>query len=593
MDREFSDFISTVLDRTDIVSLVSKYVKLERKGNTHWACCPFHGETQPSFTVSGPKQFFHCFGCKKSGNAITFLMEMENIEFIDALRILAEQAGLEMPKPKAGTFRATVDKKKREALYNLMRDAARHYHDNLSDPRARAFNAYLEERQITKAMITRFGLGASLDFTEMLDYLKSKGYSYELIHDAGIAEEKDGRQYDVFGKRLMYPIIDNMNQVVAFGGRTLEKDVHFAKYRNSTQTDIFDKSKVIYGVNLLKKRKAAKPIDYVIMAEGYMDVIALHKAGFDTAVASMGTALTTKQARQLKIYSDLVYISYDGDTAGQKATMRGLDILKESGLTVKVVRLPEGLDPDDVIKRGGAAAYQKLLDEAIPLTAYKIEVLKSRYDMSDPDQKAKFAIDATAVVTALDNPIEQEQYLEYISGITGFSIDAVKRQANFEAAKSQPQVPQRRETPQEPQAEEVKYDDALGFFLSSILQACDYVDFDMDVTEAMPDEFSKELYTYCRENRFQKTASYVFNRFDERYHHILNELCDYRIIPGDNRARFADVERDLYLRALNNEKQRLNKQYEAVKNTDNVRSQQIKIRIGEIIKEISCLKNRA
>lgn len=593
MDREFSDFISTVLDRTDIVSLVSKYVKLERKGNTHWACCPFHGETQPSFTVSGPKQFFHCFGCKKSGNAITFLMEMENIEFIDALRILAEQAGLEMPKPKAGTFRATVDKKKREALYNLMRDAARHYHDNLSDPRARAFNAYLEERQITKAMITRFGLGASLDFTEMLDYLKSKGYSYELIHDAGIAEEKDGRQYDVFGKRLMYPIIDNMNQVVAFGGRTLEKDVHFAKYRNSTQTDIFDKSKVIYGVNLLKKRKAAKPIDYVIMAEGYMDVIALHKAGFDTAVASMGTALTTKQARQLKIYSDLVYISYDGDTAGQKATMRGLDILKESGLTVKVVRLPEGLDPDDVIKRGGAAAYQKLLDEAIPLTAYKIEVLKSRYDMSDPDQKAKFAIDATAVVTALDNPIEQEQYLEYISGITGFSIDAVKRQANFEAAKSQPQVPQRRETPQEPQAEEVKYDDALGFFLSSILQACEYVDFDMDVTEAMPDEFSKELYTYCRENRFQKTASYVFNRFDERYHHILNELCDYRIIPGDNRARFADVERDLYLRALNNEKQRLNKQYEAVKNTDNVRSQQIKIRIGEIIKEISCLKNRA
>lgn len=594
MDREFSDFISAVLDRTDIVSLVSKYVKLDRKGNTHWACCPFHGETQPSFTVSGAKQFFHCFGCKKSGNAITFLMEMENIEFIDALRMLAEQAGLEMPKPKAGSFRATVDKKKREALYNLMRDAARHYHDNLSDPRARAFNAYLEERQITKAMITRFGLGASLDFTEMLDYLKSKGYSYELIHDAGIAEEKDGRQYDVFGKRLMYPIIDNMNQVVAFGGRTLEKDVHFAKYRNSTQTDIFDKSKVIYGVNLLKKRKAAKPIDYVIMAEGYMDVIALHKAGFDTAVASMGTALTTKQARQLKIYSDLVYISYDGDTAGQKATMRGLDILKETGLTVKVVRLPEGLDPDDVIKRGGAEAYRKLLDEAIPLTAYKIEVLKARYDLTDPDQKAKFAIEATAVVTALDNPIEQEQYLEYISAITGFSIDAVKRQAHFEAAKPQPQLPsERREQSQDSQAAAVEYDDALKFFLSSILQTCEYVDFDMDVTEAMPDEFTRRLYTYCRENRYEKSTSYVFNEFDERYAPILNELCDYRIIPGDNRARFADVERFLYRRALNDEKQRLDKQYESIKDVDRTKAQQITVRIGEIIKELIRLKNRA
>ena len=389
MDREFSDFISKVLDKTDIVSLISRYVKVDRKGNTYWACCPFHHETQPSFSISPDKQFFHCFGCKESGNAISFLMKIENIEFIDALKMLTEQAGLEMPKPKAGTYSQRVDKKEREALYNLMRDAARHYHENLSNPRAKIFNDYLKSRQITPAMVRKFGLGASLDFNEMIEYLLSKGYTYEQINKAGIAEEKDGRKYDVFGKRLIYPIIDNMNNVVAFGGRTLEKDVHFAKYRNSTQTEIFDKSKVIYGVNLLKKRKAMSPIKYVIMVEGYMDVIALHKAGFDTAVASMGTALTTKQARQLKLYSDLVYISYDGDTAGQKATMRGLDILRETGITVKVVRLPDGLDPDDVIKREGAQGYQKLLDEAIPLTAYKIDVLRAKYDLSDPDSKAQ------------------------------------------------------------------------------------------------------------------------------------------------------------------------------------------------------------
>lgn len=547
MDREFSDFISNVLDRTDIVSLISRYVKLERKGNTHWACCPFHGETQPSFAVSEDKQFFHCFGCKESGNAISFLMKIEHIEFIDALKTLAESAGLEMPK-RSGAYRSGADKKQREALYALMREAARHYHDNLSSPRAKAFNDYLAERQIPQSMIRRFGLGASLDFNEMLDFLQGKGYTYEQMHAAGIAENKDGRYYDVFGKRLIYPIIDNMNNVVAFGGRTLEKDVHFAKYRNSSQTDIFDKSKVIYGINLLKKRKAAKPIGYVIMAEGYMDVIALHKAGFDTAVASMGTALTTKQARQLKIYSDIVYISYDGDTAGQKATLRGLDILRESGLTVKVVRLPEGLDPDDVIKRGGNAAYQKLLDEAIPLTAYKIDVLKAQYNIDDPDQKAKFAIESAKFVSALDNPIEQEQYLTYISDSTGFSVDALKRQANFALSSVKPQAaPERRE---QADAAPAEYDRVLKFFLSSIIRGDDYVDYDRDVTDAMPDEITKRLYTLCRENNRNGVRSEILGELDDRENTALNEILDYKLLPNDGRETFVDAETELYRRAL-------------------------------------------
>lgn len=553
MDREFSDFISKVLDRTDIVALISRYVKVDRKGNTYWACCPFHHETQPSFSVSADKQFFHCFGCKESGNALTFLMKMENIEFIDALKMLAEQAGLEMPKPSSGGYAQKVDKKRRETLYNLMRDAARHYHDNLSDPRAKIFNDYLAERKITPAMIKRFGLGASLDFGEMLDYLAKKGYTYEQMHDVGIAESKDGRHYDVFGKRLIYPIIDNMNNVVAFGGRTLEKDAHFAKYRNSTQTEIFDKSKTIYGINLLKKRKAAAPIHYVIMAEGYMDVIALHKAGFDTAVASMGTALTARQARQLKLYSDLVYISYDGDTAGQKATLRGLDILKETGLTVKVVRLPDGLDPDDVIKRDGAAGYQRLLDAAAPLTAYKIDVLGARYDVSDPDQKAQFAIESTKVVAALENPIEQEQYFNYISQKTGFSTDALKRQAHFETSVKQSE--QKQDAP--PSAEQkVEYGDSVKFFLSSILQACDYVDFDKNVAAALPDAFSKRLYDFCREHDGYAQSDVVAEFGDE--HPVIVALAEYKPLPGDNKQRFADIEKSLYRRVLDKEISRLN-----------------------------------
>lgn len=580
MDREFSDFISNVLDRTDIVSLISRYVKLERKGNTHWACCPFHGETQPSFAVTESKQFFHCFGCKESGNAISFLMKIENIEFIDALKMLAEQAGLEMPKRSGSFNKSGADKKQREALYALMRDAARHYHENLSNPRASVFTDYLEERKIPQAMVRRFGLGASLDFTEMLDYLRSKGYSYDQIHAAGIAENKDGRQYDVFGKRLIYPIIDNMNNVVAFGGRTLEKDVHFAKYRNSAQTDIFDKSKVIYGINLLKKRKTVKPIDYVIMAEGYMDVIALHKAGFDTAVASMGTALTVKQARQLKIYSDIVYISYDGDTAGQKATMRGLDILKETGLTVKVVRLPDGLDPDDVIKRGGAQAYQKLLDEAVPLTAYKIDVLSAKYNLDDPDQKAQFAIESTKVVTALDNPVEQEQYLTYISSRTGFSVEALKRQADFARSAPKPEVRERHE--ERKTASYAEYDSTVKFFLASIAQAKDYVDYDMNVKDALPDGFAKELYDLCRNNRYSdRLTARILSEFDEDDKPILNELLDYKFLPGDGRARFAEAERELYRRTLNMERERLRSLYESSKDEITLR------KLNEIIMELA------
>ena len=194
VDREFSDFISKVLDRTDIVSVISRYVKVEQRGNTHWACCPFHHESQPSFAINGTKQFYHCFGCKKSGSAITFLMEMENIEFMDALRMLAEQAGMEIPKFSGGGGAKRVDKEAREQLYNLMRDAARHYHSNLSSPQAKVFRDYLEERKIESNMVARFGLGASIDFNEMIKYLQSKGYTYEQMHTAGIAESKDGRQ---------------------------------------------------------------------------------------------------------------------------------------------------------------------------------------------------------------------------------------------------------------------------------------------------------------------------------------------------------------------------------------------------------------
>ena len=385
-----------LLAKTDIVKVISRYVPLTRKGRTLWGCCPFHHEKEPSFAVHDDKQFYYCFGCKESGNAITFVQKMESIDYIDAVKILAAEAKMELPaydKTKAGEN--GVSREKRERLYSLMRDAAKHYHENLYGERGKLAREYLEMRKVPQKLVTRFGFGASYDREEIINYLLGKGYTRAEMKEAGLIEQKADRWYDVFFGRLMIPIINNLGEVVAFGGRLIDPGTHIPiKYRNSTNTPIFDKSRTLYAINLLKKKKQREPVNNVIITEGYMDVLALHKAGFDTAVASMGTALTYAQAKLIRNYSTNVYISYDGDSAGQTATLRGLDILRDAGLNVKVVSLPDGLDPDDLIKERGAEAYAKLLEEALPLPAFKLNYLKKRFDLNAPDGKAAYAVEA-------------------------------------------------------------------------------------------------------------------------------------------------------------------------------------------------------
>ena len=391
---DFREFIDKVLSRVDVVSVISRYLPLKRKGRTFWGCCPFHHEKEPSFAVNDEKQFYHCFGCKESGNAIGFVQKMESVEFMDALKIVAEMAKMEVPSFKRDENQTqTIDKEKKDRLLSLLRCAGKHYHENLSSPKAKEATQYINYRALDKNIVTRFGLGYSIDGEEMIKYLVSQGYTHAEIKEAGIAEIKGDRYYDVFYNRLIIPIINNFNEIVGFGGRLLNKESHIAvKYRNTSATPVFDKSKIIFGINLLKRKKQKENIKYVIVTEGYMDVMALHQAGFDTAVASMGTAFTYQQAKAIKNYTNNVYVSFDGDSAGQKATMRGLDILQESGLNVKVVSLPDELDPDDLIKQRGKGAYEKLLKEALTLTAFKLKVLKGEYDMSTPDGKSAYTV---------------------------------------------------------------------------------------------------------------------------------------------------------------------------------------------------------
>ena len=383
-DRAFLDELK---QKNDLVDVVTSYVALDRKGNTHWACCPFHHERTPSFAVNQAEQFYHCFGCGASGDVIKFVQEIESTDYIGAIRILAGRAKMEVPESNFDSEKALETKKKRDTLAKIMLESARFYLGNLysGDSRADAHLQYIHNRKLSPTTVKKFGLGASLDFFSLPDYLQDKGFSRQDLIDSGVCgESKAGKLIDTQAGRLIFPIINAFDEVVAFGGRLLEK-ADFAKYKNTKETLLFNKSKTLYNINLLKKYKRTQTVKEVIIVEGYMDTISLYQAGFENVVASMGTSLTKDQARLVKRYSDNILISYDGDFAGQKADLRGLEILKDEHLNVRVVPMPDGLDPDDVVKKG-AGEYQKCLDAAMPLIDYKIHALERKYDLGRTEE---------------------------------------------------------------------------------------------------------------------------------------------------------------------------------------------------------------
>jgi len=429
--ESMASFIEELKAKNDIVSIVSRYIPLERKGRLFWGRCPFHGEKTPSFAVNDADQFYHCFGCGVGGDVIKFVQEIESVDFMGAIHILADLAKMEVPSFSGGhTEENSIKQRKEEKdrLVNLLKDTARHYVDNLKLPQAEPARKYLEKRQISPQLARTFGLGYSVNFYSVIDDLKSKGYSLKEMQNAGVIKFKDDRPYDAMGGRVVFPILDTSFNVIAFSGRTLDPKPNFAKYLNTSDTVLFNKSKSLYAINIVKKAKmASSKIEPLIVVEGHMDVVSLHKAGFNTAIASMGTALTTEQAKLIKRFSDKVFICYDGDTAGKKATLRGLDILKTCGLDVYVMSMPEGMDPDDVINKYGPEGYRKLMDRALPLIDFKLEFLKKLYDVSTSEGKTKYLYEALDVLKSLDE-VEREVYIAKVSNISGVMKDFIKRQ---------------------------------------------------------------------------------------------------------------------------------------------------------------------
>jgi DNA primase len=419
-------FIDELKMKNDIVDVIGKYVRLEQRGTNYWGKCPFHHEKTASFAVNSIGQYYKCFGCGKSGDVISFIRDIESLDFTDAVKFLAERAKMTLPEINIDDERVRENKKRRERVLDLLKDTAKFYVQNLHGDKADRHLDYIFKRKIASGTLLKFGIGASLSFDELPKFLKAKGYTEQEMLDSGAVDSAKGRLYDSLGERLIIPIINQFGQVVAFGGRLLEKK-DFANYKNTKETIVFSKSNNLYNLNNLKKLKNEKGLDGIIIVEGYMDTISLVQAGIENVVASMGTSLTKDQARILKRYSDKVYISYDGDFAGQKASIRGLEILKDEGLDVKVVSLPDGLDPDDVINKFGAEGYKKLVLEAKPLIDFKLDILKKTYDLSNADGKRKFVSQAMRVIKESPSATEQEDLLMTVRDLTKINLETLKR----------------------------------------------------------------------------------------------------------------------------------------------------------------------
>lgn len=421
------DLVEEVRQRNDIVDVIGSYVGLQKKGSSHFGLCPFHNEKSPSFSVSGSKQMYYCFGCGEGGNVLTFIMKYENYSFVEALNYLADRVGMELPKMEySKEQRQQADEKAK--LMQVQKDAATYYYKKLRSDEGRQAMGYLTGRGLSQEVIHNFGLGYSGKYSDGLyKYLKGKGYSDSLLMDSGLVlmDEKRGPT-DRFWNRVMFPIMDVNHRVVGFGGRVMGDAK--PKYLNSPETKIFDKSRNLYGMNFARTSRKQG----VILCEGYMDVIAMHQAGFTNAVASLGTAFTSGHASLVKRYAKEALLIYDSDEAGMKAALRAIPILNEAGLASKVVELSPYKDPDEFIQNLGEEQFQNRLDHAVNSFLFEVKVLQKKYDMVDPRQKTEFYKEVAGKLLRFTENLERQNYTEAAANMLHISAKELQQLVNSE-----------------------------------------------------------------------------------------------------------------------------------------------------------------
>lgn len=424
------ELIEEVRSRNDIVDVIGGYVRLKKKGSTYFGLCPFHNEKTGSFSVSPNKQMYYCFGCGAGGNVFTFLMQYENFTFGEAMQSLADRVGIELPKQEmTSAQRREADRRTR--LLEINKEAAKYFYMLLRSPRGQKAYQYFKKRELSDETMQKFGLGYSDQYSDDLyRYLRKKGYDDDILKDSGLITIDEVRGgHDKFWNRAMFPIMDVHNRVIGFGGRVMGDGE--PKYLNSPETRIFDKSRNLYGLNIARTTRK----NQLLLCEGYMDVIALHQAGFDNAVASLGTALTSGHANLLKRYTKEVYLTYDSDGAGVKAALRAIPILKEVGIVTKVINMRPYKDPDEFIKALGAEEYQKRIDEAENSFLFEIRIMQENYDMNDPESKTAFYNEIAQKLLGFSEELERNNYIEAVAEKYQIGFDNLRKLVNNLAVK--------------------------------------------------------------------------------------------------------------------------------------------------------------
>lgn len=499
------EFMEELKYKCDIVEIISQYVPLQKKGGRYFGCCPFHNEKTPSMCVNNG--WYHCFGCGASGDVVKFVMEMESVSFYDAVKILADKVGMQLPEVKLDP-KFAQKKEHSEVLKQLMRDVARYYRNNLIDEKkGEEARKYLASRGIDDETSKRYGLGLSLDGESMVGYMRRKGYMLKDLQECGLIANPD-RPYDAFANRIIVPIMNGMGDVIAFGGRIYHGEKDVAKYKNSTNTTLFDKGRTLYGVNFIKRDKKLNGVAYkeLILVEGYMDVISLGAAGIKNAIAGMGTALTEGQAREISRLTENLYVCYDGDGAGKHASVKNVDILSPYIQNVKVVSLDEGKDPDETVREEGYEGFMKHVSEALPVVEYKLKLCADANDLGSVNGRAKYVQSALKVLKSIDNKAEREVYMAIVSKLSKVSVSTLTAEIGTVRPKREEPV---KENVEEKQAKNLR---ASRFIANRLLNNAVYTDLGKVKREWLANDTHKKIFDFVlSESEKQASISKMYD----------------------------------------------------------------------------------
>ena len=544
------DIVEEVRQKTDIVDLVGQYVHLKKKGSSYFGLCPFHGEKTASFSVSPGKQIFYCFGCGKAGDSIRFLMEYENLSFVEALEELAERANVTLPKEEK---RDKGEEDLRYKILEINKQAALFYVKQLRSEKGKQGLNYCAKRKLSGESITHFGLGyAGKERDSLYQYCKSLGFKDRVLQESGLFSFKENGVYDKFFNRLIFPIMDLHNRVIGFGGRVMGDGE--PKYLNSPETKLFDKSRNLFALNFSRKSRA----NYFILCEGYMDVISLHQWGFSEAVAALGTAFTEQQADLMKRFNSLIYLCFDSDGAGKKACKRAISILREKKLEGKVIRLSPYKDPDEFLKAEGKEAFEKRIEEAKNAFLWEVEEKKTEFDLHDPAGMQKYMESIAELLrTSFSDPVERENYLKAVAREQMLKAENLQHLVDKEEEKTQLSFGLRKNVGRQEKKREEKWNSPLEEeFLSVLMQRNEFVDLAKIYIEEVDfqGDFAKEIYLKLLSGLSAKAILDSYQNEEEKYQKLVKlyhgDLYHMDLEKDEEKKLLSDYIRQLKLQKI-------------------------------------------